>query len=83
MERFATVQHNDSLMESPKPDRMFNSIMYSERERQNSMIVPGSMSNKPKQSLRAVKANAEHEKLIEEVRANHFKQVKNVVGPFL
>ena len=34
-------------------------------------------------SLRAIKANAEHEKLIEEVRANHFMQVQQVVGPFL
>ena len=36
--QFATVQHNDSLMnETPKPDRMLNSIMYSEVERRNSI----------------------------------------------
>jgi len=33
--------------------------------------------------LRAIKAHAELEKLIEEVRANHFLQVQQVVGPLL
>ena len=70
-------------METPKPDRMLNSIMYSERERQNAVQVPGPGGKPAKTSLRAVKAFAEHEKLIEEVRANHYKQVKDVVGPFL
>ena len=72
---FATIPHNDSLMGTPKPDRMLNSIMYSEKERQNSVLVPGDIGKPPKQSIRAVKAHIEHEKLIEEVRANHFKQV--------
>lgn len=40
------------------------------------MIVPGDVGKQPKQSLRAFRAHAEHEKLIEEVRANHFKQVQ-------
>lgn len=80
---FSTVQPNDSLMETPKPDRMLNSIMYSEKERQNSILVPGDANRKPKVSLHAIKAQAEHEKLIEEVRANHYAQVKQVVGPFL
>ena len=70
-------------MGTPKPDRMLNSIMYSEKERQNSILVPGDVGKPPKQSIRAVKAHIEHEKLIEEVRANHFKQVQQVVGPFL
>ena len=75
-ERFNTINHGDSLMETPKPDRMLNSIMYSEKERQNSVRLPGSAAqHQPKVSLRAVKAQAEHDKLIEEVRANHFKQV--------
>ena len=62
---------------------MLNSIMYSEKERQNSILVPGDVGKPPKQSIRAVKAHIEHEKLIEEVRASHFKQVQQVVGPFL
>ena len=70
-------------METPKPDRAFNSIMYSERERQNSINVPGDLNRRPKVSLHAIRANAEHEKLVEEVRANHYAQVKQVVGPFL
>ena len=71
--QFATVQHNDSLIETPKPDRMLNSIMYSEVERRNSVQLPGDAGKPAKASLRAMKAHAEHEKLIEEVRANHFR----------
>lgn len=40
-DKFATVPLNDSIQGTPKPDRMFNSIMYSEKERQNSIQIPG------------------------------------------
>ena len=34
-------------------------------------------------SLRAQKVAQEHERLVDEVRANHFIQVKQVIGPLL
>ena len=73
-EPFQTIGHGDSLMETPHaPDRMLNSIFQTERQRQSSVMQPGSQRYNKKVSLRAVRAKAEHDALIEEVKANHYK----------